>query len=698
MALDRRAFLKFVAGGVIGTGLTPLPWKLTDDISIWTQNWPWIPRNPEGELQSTPALAKLGQPEYGIRITTVGGMPVTASGNPDHPLSRGGIDPLAASSVQLLHSPARIKEPMKREGDGFVPLSWEQATQELTDKLSSLRGKENQVACVSGDETSSANEILAGLLRGLGSEKFFFHPGEATLFHHTWQGLMGGSGHLGFDLSGADLVLALGPDLLESWGNAVYHQKLRGQGSFRLISAGPVRNSTATVAERWIPVHSDSLGHLALAVAYHVLRDRPLPRGSFSGLEELVRFVQRNYSPVQTQKKTGLPRETVRGLARELLRAERPLAVPGSLAGACDVSGFTVYSGICLNLLLGRLNTLGGMQCIPEPPRVLHNSPYWSEMLAGNFLAEMQGIARGSIKAPELMLFYETNPAYGLPDRELANKTLDAVPYMVSFSQFMDETAASCDLLLPNHYFLERLDDAFTPFSSPAANYSVGPPATEPVHATENIPDLLLDLHRKLGLDPGIGSYKGLLKEKAKYLGADWESLVSGTMWQNDTMVSPSGLELCNARIRDMLQASREWGRDKYQVHLVPQVDRRTGTPRTAIPPFGLKTLRERELEGNTFSVRLNRETAQKNGIKEGSLVEIVSAGGSCRARVALDEGVMTDAAVLPLGFGHTDWDRFSRGKGDNVRRLFRIRREPGSQIASCPSPRMRIVNIEAAR
>ena len=116
MALDRRGFLKFVAGGVIGTGLTPLPWKLTDDISIWTQNWPWIPRIPDGEIQTAPALVKLGQPEYGIRVKKTDGMPFTASGNPDHPLSRGGIDPLAASSVQLLHSPARITGPMKKEG------------------------------------------------------------------------------------------------------------------------------------------------------------------------------------------------------------------------------------------------------------------------------------------------------------------------------------------------------------------------------------------------------------------------------------------------------------------------------------------------------------------------------------------------------------------------------------------------------
>ena len=49
MKIDRRSFLAFVIGGAAGTTLSPLPWKLTDDISIWSQNWPWTPVPPKGE-------------------------------------------------------------------------------------------------------------------------------------------------------------------------------------------------------------------------------------------------------------------------------------------------------------------------------------------------------------------------------------------------------------------------------------------------------------------------------------------------------------------------------------------------------------------------------------------------------------------------------------------------------------------------
>ena len=50
MEINRRHFIALVAGGVAGINMTPLPWKLTDDIAIWTQNWPWVPVPPKGEF------------------------------------------------------------------------------------------------------------------------------------------------------------------------------------------------------------------------------------------------------------------------------------------------------------------------------------------------------------------------------------------------------------------------------------------------------------------------------------------------------------------------------------------------------------------------------------------------------------------------------------------------------------------------
>lgn len=157
MGLDRRSFISLVAGGVVGSLCTPVIWKTLDDVSIWTQNWPWIPRLNYGEEKKLATLCKLGGDAYGIKVKTVAGQPVTAEGNPDHPLSQGGICPLGVASVQLLYSPARIKNPKLKDGKGFKDISWEEAENLLADKLKNAGAG---AAVISGDELGSVAEIV----------------------------------------------------------------------------------------------------------------------------------------------------------------------------------------------------------------------------------------------------------------------------------------------------------------------------------------------------------------------------------------------------------------------------------------------------------------------------------------------------------------------------------------------------------
>jgi hypothetical protein len=49
MKLTRRDLL-WGAAGTAGLLVTPVPWKLLDDVSIWSQNWPWIPQPARGPV------------------------------------------------------------------------------------------------------------------------------------------------------------------------------------------------------------------------------------------------------------------------------------------------------------------------------------------------------------------------------------------------------------------------------------------------------------------------------------------------------------------------------------------------------------------------------------------------------------------------------------------------------------------------
>jgi menaquinone reductase, molybdopterin-binding-like subunit len=147
MKLSRRCFLSFAIGGAAGTALSPLPWKLTDDISIWSQNWPWTPVPQRGEATYVNSTCTLCPGGCGISIRKVGARAVKIEGIQGHPINDGGICMLGLSGLQLLYGPTRVKAPLKRSGERgegrWQTISWQQAIKEVAAKLGEIRNQGN---------------------------------------------------------------------------------------------------------------------------------------------------------------------------------------------------------------------------------------------------------------------------------------------------------------------------------------------------------------------------------------------------------------------------------------------------------------------------------------------------------------------------------------------------------------------------
>lgn len=113
MKLDRRAFVKLIAGGVGGTLLSPLPWKMADDTAIWSQNWFWRPSPERGGATTANTVCQLCPGGCGVRVRLIKEKrAVNIDGNPTHPVNQGGICPLGAAGLQYLYGPSRIETPL----------------------------------------------------------------------------------------------------------------------------------------------------------------------------------------------------------------------------------------------------------------------------------------------------------------------------------------------------------------------------------------------------------------------------------------------------------------------------------------------------------------------------------------------------------------------------------------------------------
>lgn len=692
MAVDRRSVLKFIVGGAVGTLLTPIPWKSADDIAIWTQNWPWIPRIPDGKLGTQPSLVKMGGTEYGITVQTVDGQPITVAGNPEHGLSMGSMDPLAAAGVQMMYSPSRIPGPLQRKNTGFDAISWSQARKILLEKLQNVQNKSNKLACISGERTSSCNEILAAFTSRMDSEHFYLMPGDDCTIQQVWQKLFLGGGSLGFDLENSDFLFILGPDLFESWGTYVRNQKILGQNQPRTVYAGPVQNNTAALAGEWVPVKTDQMGLLALGVAYHILDMGDPKLWGVRGAGEFKDFIRQEFGPQKLRDTLDVSENKLRALAKMLLQARRPLVIPGTVSGQGG-SRFDIYAALTLNVLLDRINQTGGLKSLPEAPRVIEDAPARDSLLLRDLVGTLQAWMEQKQEPPELLLIYEANPAYALPGLNM-QQSLANIPFKVCFNTFMDETAAQCDLILPNPYFLERLEDSYTPFGSGQANYSLADKVQAPWKDCKPTADLILDLAKALDLQLGFETYEDLLQAKAEILDADWSGLTRGGFWTKNTVKRQTNLTLWNQQIQELAEARTSSESRNFPLRLAATHKLKSGTDQIAIPPFGLKTLLENELQGEMFFVRICRKTAGKYNLQQGDRIRLESPVGQCVARVELDEGIMPGVVDAPLGFGRSNWDEFSENKGDNVYKLFNASREQDSTGAAWADTRLQIVKL----
>ena len=214
MKLSRRCFLSFVVGGAAGTALSPLPWKLMDDVSIWSQNWPWVPVPPDGAADYVNSTCMLCPGGCGISVRKIDDRVVKIEGAADHPINNGGICMLGLSGAQLLYSPTRVPTPLKRVGDRgqgqWQTISWSEAVSEVASKLADIRaqGKPQSLACIAAKDTGTVPRLLQRFLSAYGSPNFIRMPSVNDAYEAVLRLTEGTRGYAGVDVENADFILS----------------------------------------------------------------------------------------------------------------------------------------------------------------------------------------------------------------------------------------------------------------------------------------------------------------------------------------------------------------------------------------------------------------------------------------------------------------------------------------------------------
>lgn len=671
--------MKFMAGASVGVMATPIPWKFLDDVSIWTQSWPWIPSNVKGESTYTYAVSKMCPSGVPMKVRLVGGRPVRVLPVEDHPLG-GGVTALAVAEIQMMYSPGRVHRPLRRGPDGgFTEISWKEAVDLLHGKIKEAG---DSLAFISGDENGTTNEVLSAFAASRGSGDVFLMPSEGQSAARAAE-LMGIQAQFGYDLEASDYVLSIGANLLESWGTVVRNRRIfknsrkhsfankekgvkAAPGSVTYAYAGSVQNASAAVAQHWLSVYPGSEGVLALGIANLLLgKGRMVNASDFGAFKELASA----YTLEVTARLTGVDPKKLEQVVEGLLAAKAPLVIVGSEfnqgAGAAPI-----MAGCAVNALLGNINKRGGLRMLPLPGAVLHGATPRHQLYARDVVSWLGGKPK-----PSVLVLHEANPVYALPEPAKVAEALKGAGFKVSFTTFMDESSELCDLVLPIPMGIERTDDLECPYGVGKSTYCITTPASEPQAEVIGTANTLLHISRELGKDLGPKLYQDLLKSKAlTYERCSFETLTAGKAGELEATVNVSAVRL-RPEILTAAFAGPAVGGDKAYLAVTSKLS--MGTAKTGIPPYNTKTLRAAELDRDVMSVMMNGKTASKLGLKSGDRVLVDSGKNKIPAKLHVFEGVMNNTVAVSLGFGHTALDEFSRNKGANVMELLKAAPEP---------------------
>ncbi len=692
MKVDRRSFLGLGLGAVAGVTVSPLPWKLIDDVSIWTQNWPWTPVPPDGEVTYDNTVCTLCPGHCGISVRKINGRPVKIEGRKGYPINDGGVCLHGLASLQYLYDPARVKQPLIKKGKVWEKISWEDAITLVTGKLAELRKKQNpdRLACITDTDKGTISGLFERFLKAFGSNNFYTMASMDKSWEKALKMMHHSGSSAGFDLKNSDFILSFGCGFIEGWGSPVHNFKInsaRKEKKAKFVQIEPRLSHTAAKADMWIPVKPGTDADLALGMCCEIisknLYDISYLSSFTKGFNDFSNMVKKNYTPEKVSKTTGVSAAKIKELALKFAKAKTPVAIAGKGRGykAGNMKEFTAVHA--LNCLAGNINKKGGVWTMlfmeyGNWPAINMDSVASAGVLkpvigeAGSVAALFEKV-NSSKKSPiDLLFVYQSNPCFTMHDVKAVEKAVEKIPFIVSFSSVMDETAEKADIILPSHMFLERYEDVPGAFGLVEEVTGLCVPVIKPVFNTKNPGDSILIIAKALkGSVASSFPWENYQECLEKITGDIWDKLSGDGYVKKDAnlpYLRPDADFSFAAQNTESVKIEGSEG--SFPLILVPVDNMRLFSGVFASSPFAVKTVSDTIIKKRDILVELNPVTAKKIGLSHGDYAMIATPKGTAKVKVYIFEGIMPGVIGMDEGLGHTAENIFIKDKGVNVNEL----------------------------
>lgn len=401
-------------------------------------------------------------------------------GDPDHPMTRGGLCLKLKDFAAHHYNPDRILHPLKRVGPKgsaqFARISWDEALAEIRDRWTAIIGEYGAEAILPHaylGHQGTLNGLTSGdaFFNRLGSsvaEKTYCESGSST----AWIMTVGPTGGLDVEsLAYAKYIIVWGMNMvstnLHAWPFILEAQK----NGAKIVVIDPVKSRTAKQADWHIAIKPATDAALALGMMDVIisegLYDADYVEKYTLGFEELKERAAQ-YPVERVAEITGVPAADIVKLAREYATTQPSAIRQGVALERSRGGGQAVRAITCLPALVGAWRHVGGGTvempiwefptkfdkiCMPEwikPGTRVINELDLGAALNGEL----------ALDPPVKSLFvYNSNPVSQAPAQAkiVAGLMRDDLFTVVS-ELFVTDTAKYADIILPAAMQGEQLD------------------------------------------------------------------------------------------------------------------------------------------------------------------------------------------------------------------------------------------------
>ena len=621
----RRDFLKatgFTLGMAFATGCSRAP--LQRAIPLLSQPGDFVPGR-SLFYASTCAGCSAG---CGLLAKARDGRPIKLEGNPQHPVSRGGLCATGQASILGLYDSQRLQHPLKQGKKS----SWTEVDREIQAELASIRRDRGAVRFLSGTMTGlTTRAAIQEFLESFPDARHVvYDPLSNSALLDAHEQTHGVRVLPRFHFDKAEVIVSFDADFLGTWispveytadyraGRDLEEKRVSYHAQFE-----PRLSVTGSKADRRLAVAPGEMGLLLTHLAQRVARRAGSPFASGE--------------PEAPSVDAALLDE----LTDRLWRARgRSLIVCG--ANDLEQQVLTSY----LNHLLGNY---GSTLDVENPSLQARGSNKELEVL-------LQELQDGKVKA---LFIHGVNPAFDLPDSEAFIGVLRKVPLLVSFAQRVDETAALAQYVLPEQHYLESWSDAepvsgIVGISQPAVHpLGDARPLLETLATWNGKPQPTYDLLREY--------WKAQIFSRQKKE-ANFEVFWDRTVQDGFAAVEPLPFKPkpFNALAVQPIARAQRLAPDSFALVLYPTVAMLDG--RNAYNPW-LHELPDpiTKVTWDNYAC-IAPTAAQRLGIAEGDVVRLESSGGPVLELPAyIQPGQHDQAIAVALGYGSNLSARFAK-------------------------------------